>query len=244
MAEIGDNQPPSQIAFVEETAKALSAWMADHPVVQTGEEAGEGKLLHDRAKAALQDLEAERKATGGPFLDRIREINESYKQPKTLLEGVSNELIGRLQAYAKAEERKRQAIAEAARKAAAEAERLAKEAQERQREAVDDASTGIFETDIAKTVAETAATTAAAERAARTAQRAEKDTKVKIGGGFRKALSLRTTESLVVTDACAAVGVVGATTAIQEAILTAAREYRRRFGELPDGVEAIEERGL
>ena len=82
------------------------------------------------------------------------------------------------------------------------------------------------------------------ERQSRFADRTEKDTRVKIGGGFAASVGLRNSEVLQVDDALKAIVVIGVTERIREAILTEARAYRKANGRLPDGVSATTERKL
>jgi hypothetical protein len=82
------------------------------------------------------------------------------------------------------------------------------------------------------------------ERQSRFADRAERDTKVKIGGGFGASVGLRNSETLQVDDALKAIVIIGITDRIREAILTEARAYRKANGRLPDGISAQTERKL
>src|SRR6185312_9538969 len=76
------------------------------------------------------------------------------------------------------------------------------------------------------------------EHAAREAARAERDAHVKIGGGWGRSASLRNKETLVIVHYGRALKAIGPNDKIREAILSAARDYRKEKGNLPDGVEA------
>jgi hypothetical protein len=239
----GHNQPPTQIEFTNETSGALGEWLKTHPVVQTEDEARDGKLLVDRAMGCLGDLEAERDGKVRPLNEQVRQINDTYRSPRTVLERILDELKDRLDAWRKAEEDRRREIADAARAAAEEAERIAREAEEREQEAKDDAQAGV-ETDIgpATTAADLAFTEY--ERATLALARANREIVVRIGGGFNRALSARTKEVLIITDIEKVIAETGWTERVLSAILIEAREYRKQHGRLPNGIISQKERRL
>ena len=247
---LGDNNPPNPIEFATATLNSLSEWMAEHPVVLTDDEAREAKLLIDRAKAALEDVEKERDAKVRPINEQVREINSAYKalhntsgQPGTF-DKILGELKTRLAAFLRAEEQRRQREAEEQRRRLEEAERMAREAEAREAEALANAAAGEIGVDVAAVTNEADSAFKAFERQSRFAERAERDTKVKIGGGFGNAASLRTKETLFLDDPKACLKAVGLTEKVKEALLSAARDYRRLKGELPKGVRAETERAL
>ena len=248
---IGGNNPPSLIDLARETMTAVGKFLADHPVIEHEAEAKAAKFLKDRADDAVKDMEAERDALVRPLREQAEDINARYhpihnanaKKPGSL-DKVIAELRARLTKYTLAEEAKREAIAEAARKAAAEAERIAREAEEREREAAAEAAQGVCDVDFAAVTVEADAAFADFARADRTAARAEKATKVRITGGFRNAVTLKTHEVLSVTDWRAAIEEIGLTSGMQATILTDARAYRKLMGELPAGIAAAQERSI
>jgi hypothetical protein len=242
-AVAGGNNPPDSISLAGETIAALSAWMTDNPVVQTEEESREAKLLLDRAKSSLESMEIERDALVRPLNVQVKAINDRYRQPRTLLEKVRDAIAGRLTAYARRLEHERIAAAEAARRAAEEAERVAREAEAREREAAQEAAQGVC-TDTVAATEEADQAFSRFKKADRQARRAERDTRIRIGGGFGKAASLRTVEILSVTDFKAAIDDIGLTQDIANAILKGARVYRKENGELPSGVAASYERTI
>ena len=251
IATAGHNNPPSPIDFASDTARTLSEWMKDHPVIETEEQARAAKLLCDRAKNSAAEVEAERDRKVRPLNEEVVEINGTYKaihntDPKKpgSLDRVHNELKARISAFLRAEEERRQREAEEARRKQEEAERLAREAEEREREALANAAAGELDVDVATVTAEADTKFAGFQQASRFAARAERDTKVKIGGGFGNAMSLRTAETLVLSDWTAALIAIGITEKIETAILSAARDYRKTNGKLPAGVTSVKDRKI
>jgi hypothetical protein len=241
---IGGNNPPGPIDFANESIAALSDWMKDHPVVESEDDARAAKLLADRAKGSLDTMEAERDRLVRPLNEEVAAINGRYRPIRTALEKVLDALKKRLTAYAKALEAERLRQAEEARRVAEEAEAAAREAEAREREAAEDASQGVCDVDIGAATIAADAAFAAFEKTQRAAERAERDTHVRIAGGFTKALGLRTREILTVTDWKAAIEEIGLTDAIRDAILTGARAYRKEFHELPEGIASEFERAV
>lgn len=238
---IGGNQP-QMTETAREVAEQVNDWLREHPVISDEGMAREAKPLEDRLRLALADLDAERRGKVDPLNAEVTKINDSYRQPRGILEKIREELKSRLTRFALELRRKREAEAEAARKAAEEAERKAREAEAAEAEAVLEAEMGV-ETDILTASDEADAAFAEYAKANRIAQRAERDTNVKIGGGFGRALSIRSKEILTVTNWQSAIMLMGATEDIKEAICKSARAWRKLNGRLPAGVEAqIEEK--
>lgn len=250
-AVMGGNNPPGPLEMAESIMQVLSDWMKDHPVIQTEEEARAAKPLIDRAKAAMDEIEAERDGKVRPLNDQVAEINAEYKavhntdakKPGTFNK-VFNELKARIADYLRKEEAKRLAAAAEARRLQEEAEQQAREAEARELAALSDAAVGEIGVDVAAVTKEADAAFETFERQSRFADRAERDTKVKIGGGFAASVGLRNSEVLQVDDALKAIVVMGTTDRIREAILTEARAYRKANGRLPDGISAATERKL
>ena len=241
---IGHNQPPSQIEFTRETCEALGEWLKENPVVETEEQARSGKLLVDRAANCLKDLEAERNGQVRPLNEEVKRINDHYRTPRNNLEAICNQIKERLLDFIKAEEARRQAILEEKRRQAEEAERRAREAEERERETKEDAKVGVLDSDVAGATIEADAAFAAFTRSERELARAERDTHVKIGGGFNRALSARQKETLIVDDPAAALVEMGFNSDIIEAICKAARAYRKLHGRLPNGIKSDIDRSI
>jgi hypothetical protein len=243
------NNPPSPVEFAQSVIDELATFLANHPVIQSEDEAREAKVYIDRAVAALAEIEIERVRMVAPLNEKVAKINADHKHyheavKKTgLFDKILALLKQRVQAFMMIEEARRKREAEDARKAAEEAEKLAREAEAREREAIDNASQGEI-VDVAEVTAEADKAFTDFRQASRFAQLAERETKVKIGGGFGKSLSIRNKEVLIVKDWAKAIVQVGLTEQITTAILTAARNYRQAYGELPAGIESTQERSL
>lgn len=248
---IGANNPPGPINFASETMTALSAWMADHPVILTEEDARSARLFVDRAKAALEEMESERDAKVRPLNDQVSAINLTYKtlhnsdakKPGTF-DKILSELKARLTKFLQAEEDKRVAAANEARRVAEKAEQAAREAEAKEAEALQNAQVGEVGIDVAEVTKEADQAFDTFQRASRFAQVAERDTRVKVGGGFGPALGLRKKTTLVLDDPKIAFEAIGPTDKINEAILSSARDYKALRGKLPAGVSEVEERVL
>lgn len=243
MMEIGHNQPPSMIDTAGEVTSALNKWMEDHPVIQDGDEAREAKVLIDRAKLCVKDLEAEREGKVKPLNLQVSEINDSYRPSRNLLQKVQQEALRRVTDYLAKEEAKRLKVAEEARKKAEEAERAAREAERLEREAADDARHGV-EVDVAAAAQAADESFADYQRADRAANLAERDSKVRLGGGFTRAMSLRNRETLIIIDIIDAIAEIEITPDIEAAVLKGARAYRTIHGKLPGGIISKIERSV
>lgn len=251
---IGDNHPPGPIEHARETIETLGKWMADHPVIQTDADAREAKLLIDRAKTALESVETERDSKVRPLNEQVSAINAEYKalhNPDGKKSGkwgvydrIFNELKARMEAYLKAEEDKRIEAARIAAEAVRKAEQDARDAEAREREAIENARAGEIGVDVMTATQEADASFKTFEQSRRTLEIAQVDSRFKVGGGFQKPLGLRTSKKLVLNDVEAAIKAIGLTEGIREAVLSSARDYRKLRGALPAGVAEIEERVL
>lgn len=233
---IGHNDPPSAIAFASEAMADLGRFLVDTPVIENSEQAQQGALFVERCRKTLQDVEDARKAEVGPLNERVKTINELYKSARSPLERVLDELRHRLTDYAAREEAKRIHEAEEMRKAAELAEMEARVAEQRERDAKENASCGEI-TDVAERVIEADQAFSTFQKADRAAAVAERNTSVRLPsqlGG--KALSMRTKETLVLISYGKAIKAIGPNDKIRDAILSAARDYRKQKGHLPEGV--------
>lgn len=238
------NNPPSQIEFAKEAMDDLSRFLLDNPVLLTPEQAVEGGLFVERTRKTIQDLEDERKKTVSPLNEQVKSINEQYRTVRDPLDNVLSELRRRLTDHIAREEAARFKAAEEARQIAEAAEMEARRAEAAEQEAKQNATFGEV-TDVAQAIVQADQAFTAFERADRAAQIAERETHVRLPsqlGG--KALSMRTKEELILDDAHAAIQSIGVTEAIHDAILAAARSYRRLKGELPPGVRAEHTRSI
>ena len=250
-AVIGGNSPPSPIDLAKEGMTALSGWLSDHPVIQTDDDARGAKLLIDRCIGNCVEIERERDSLVRPLNEQVSAINAKYKavhntDPKKpgIVDKVLIEAKARGTAYLKRLEQERIAAAEAAEAARAEAERIAREADRLAQEAALDAKQGVCDIDLGAVITQADEAFEAFQKADRIAARAERDTKVRLTGGFGNAMGLRTAEILTVTDWKAAIEDIGLTDTIRDAILTGARAYRKENHELPSGIASDFKRGL
>lgn len=239
----GHNNPPSTIDVAKTVQTTLADYLARQPVIQNETEAREAKGMIDRGKVALDEMETDRDRQVRPLNDRVRTINNTFKSVREPFERVFDEVKARLATFVRAEEIRLQAEADERRRLADEAEQIAREAEAREAEAKEDAAAGVF-TDVGAAVTEADAAFSDFNRATREAARADRDAHVKIGGGFGRSLSLRNKETLTIENAAQCLKAVGLTPKIQEAMLSAARDYRKLKGKLPAGVRSDVERGL
>jgi len=234
---IGHNNPPGMIETASTTMQDISGWMAEHPAI-TEDSAKDAKVFLDRGKLALKDLDDERDGKVRPLNEKVKEVNGLYKAPRIQLETVLSGLSDRLGAFLKEERDKRENAAREAARIAEEAEQRARDAERIEREAIESANAGELGVDIASHVVEADNAFRDFEKADRALAIALKETKVKVGGGFTRAISLRQKETIIVRDAVVAIGQIGLTEDIKEAIIKSARAFRKATGDLPEGVEA------
>ena len=232
----GHNNPPDMTITATEVMKDLSDWMAENPVIQTEESAREGKTYLDRAKLCLKDLDDERDGKVRPLNEQVKEINGYYRSSKEDLSSVVGVLSVRITQFITAERERREEIAREAIRVASEAEIRAREAERVERDSIESANNGELGIDVAANTQTANEAFRDYEKASHQAQIAERDTKVKVGGGFSRAIGLRQKETLQVTDLASALRALGPTEDIKEAIIKSARAYRKLNGKLPDGV--------
>lgn len=248
---IGGNKPPGPIDYAREAMVDLSKFLSDTPVIETAEQASRGGLFVERMRKTLADVEDERDAKVRPLNKTVEDINAEYKavhnvdkkKPGTA-DKLLIELRARLTVYAQAEEDRRLAAAEAVRRVAEEAERVARLAEAKEREAIDNAKLGEC-TDAGTATIEADAAFSRFEKASRAAAVAEKGVPVRIASALGgNALSMRTTETLVIESVNKAIIAMGPTDKIKEAILSSARDYRKQHDKLPDGIRAETSRAI
>lgn len=243
-AKIGGNNAPDAIERSKDTLADISEFIKEEPVISSEEMARRAKSLIDRAKASLEEMDAERDGKVRPLNERVRAINAEYKSPISVLRSALDVARARLNAFINAERERKEAEARAAEE---EAERKIKEAQEAQArlaESADNAAQGEIGVDVIQATAEAERKAAEAQKAIRAAMRADKETNVRIGGGFGRVLTQRSKETLVLTDRIKALTVMEFPANVDEALLTAARNYRKLKGKLPEGVVAETEKSL
>jgi molecular chaperone DnaK len=187
------------------------------------------EVIFDIDANGIMHVTAKDKATG-------KENKITIKSSSGLSEAEINQMVKDAEAHAEEDRKAREA--EEKRRALAEAERLAREAEAKEREAIENARAGDLDADRVGATIEADAAFSRFETASREAARAERDTKVKVGGGFGRAASLRSVEELVIEDAGAAVSAMAGDQDLDDAIRTAARRFRKEWGELPPGITA------
>lgn len=235
LAVLGHNKP-SPADLTRDLDAEIRAFVTEHPVIQDEDEARKAANIVQRAKNTLADLDAERKAKGRPHLDSIHAINTEYHDAMRPINLGKETVEERLTDYAKAEELRRQEIAEKVRLEAIAAQERASQAI---RDAYDaEANAAVGEAvDVVSLKQEAVAAFNDARRADRAFARAERDAgHVRLATGLGRALAPRKHTELSVTDAAAAIGAIGLTEGIAEAILTAARSYKKLKGNYPPGI--------
>lgn len=242
-----DNRPPGPIEGAKEAMTELSAWIREHPVIQSPAEAKDGGAYVERTRIALAEMEEERKVKVDPLNKQLTAINTAYRVVREPLEKLLKELRRRLTDYAAAIEAARIAEAERLRREAEAKERLAREAEAKEQDAIACADVGEC-ADVGGAIEEANASFAQFQKADRAAAIAERNVPVRIGSVMgNKALSMRTTRKLVVLDVVAAakaVIAIGLTDKIRLAILQSAKDFEDAHGELPEGVIETFERSM
>ena len=241
---VGGNQPPNMIGTAVETTAAVSAFLCENPVIEAEEQAREAKLFLDRGRNCISDIETERSGLTKPLNDRVTQINSRYRGPKELLQKVVDELRIRLDRYIRAEETRRNEIARQAKEAAERAELSAREAERAEHDAMERAAVGELGIDVAERAASADAAFTEYQKAERQAALAERETHVKIGGGFRRALGLREREVPFISNIFEAIKALGYTKAIEEGVLKSARAYKKLNGKWPPGITVTTERKI
>ena len=242
MSVIGHNRASPQ-DLADDALSDLGKFLSDHPIIEAGS-IKEGTLFAERVRKTLADMEDARKTETGPLNEQVKEINGRYRTARGPLENLYTTLRIRLTDYTAREEARRIREAEEKRLAAQAAEMEARRAEEAEIEAKQNSSLGEV-VELAERVVEADQAFSEYERANRAAAVAERDTHVRLPsqlGGH--AMSMRTIETLTVDSAVDAVMAIGAHKKITDAILTAARDYRRQHGELPPGVSATYSRSI
>jgi hypothetical protein len=240
---LGHNNPPGPIEAAAASQADLAVYLEENPVIQTEDDARLAKTFIDRSKASLEELEIARKKEVAPLNDRLSRINTQYKSVKQPLSRMCEVLKDRLLRYIQREAKARHKVAQEAREAAAKAERLAREAETKEIEAIENAGVGVI-SDIGAAVVAADIAFGNYAKLERTATIAEREEHVKIAGGFKRAISLRTKERLVLDNWHDALSEMGIGPNVEEAIKSDARAYRKEFGKLPPGVRSVEEQTI
>lgn len=243
LATIGHNKAsPAEIA--SGALDRLRSFLAETPVIETLEQAKAGAQLAASISKTLADIEDDRDALVRPLNQQVRDINAEFKAATSPVAVVVAELKARLTAYAEAEEARRREETIRLYREVFEANARAREAAQRQAEAAANAKVGEVGADWYDATVAADAAAADVARAERAAARAERDTGVRISNGFGKATSLRSREILSIIDPVAAVGELGLSPNVEEAIRKDSAAFRKLKGRLPAGVTSHTERSI
>lgn len=246
-AGIGANNPPGPIDSAKDATAELSAFLQDHPVIQSPADAKAGGAWVERTRIALAEMEDERKVRVEPLNTQLGAINTLYRRVREPLEKTLKELRRRLTDYATAVEAARIAEANRLREEAEAKERAAREAEADEKAAMAGADVGEC-TDVGGTTVAADAAFTDFQKADRAAAIAARNVPVRIGSMMgNKSLSMRTVRKLIVSDAVQAAKAViamGLTDKIKTAILQSAKDFEDVHGELPAGVVETFERSM
>ena len=254
-AVMGHNQPPSIIDRAKEAMNELSLWLKSHPVITNPEEAKEAGGWQQRTMITLKEARSERDTQTSPLNAALKKIRDAYDLVREksgsnrggALQVAYDELKRRELDYIETERRRREAIAEAARQAAAEAERIAREAEAREREAIDDAKQGA-EADVGGAIENANAAFKDFKKLDRAAQVAQRDANVRIPsvmGG--KSIAPKRLRRLLIADvnaASLALLAMGLDDETKAVLVKRAKLFEEAYGELPPGVTEDWERSL
>lgn len=243
LALIGHNSGTPAISDADRAVTDIGAFLAENPSIDAEPTAQSAAKLVKAAKAAAKAIKAERDTRLAPLNEQVASVRDEYRAPETTLGKLVDRLSALLTAFSRAEEAKRAEAAAEARRRADEAEKAARDAEAREREAAENANLGEV-VDVAASTAQADAAFAQRQRRERAARAAEKAVPVRLASDETRALSLRSVEILSVTDAAAALHAIGMTQKIEDALLSAAREHRKTWGELPPGIASRIERKI
>jgi hypothetical protein len=242
---LGGNGPPNDaIDGARDSCRLIKTWLRNNPAVVNESDAYAANEVLVIAENTLAALKGARDAECTPLRKIWEEARARWATPIESVDGLKTEVTGRLQPYMLAEEDRRKAEAAEARRIAAEAEAAAREAERMEAEARQNASLGEF-VDVVQASEDADQAFGDYRHAHRAAVIAEKSVPVRLKSRFdTKATKLRTKRTLVVDDVPKALDAIGITDRIMEAILMEARQFKKDFGTLPDGISEVEERGL
>lgn len=239
---MNSNSDIAAIHAAEDTLNAINDWMKDHPVIEDEDMARAGKAMLDRGILARDDMTAERRSKVDPLNAQVESINVQYRGPVASVRQVLEVLDERLRAFMRAEEMKRLEAARQARILAEQKEKEAREAEAREKEQLANADAGELDVDVVQVIQQADDAFSEYKTAERAANIAERDAKVRIGGGFRRAIGLKKKEVLVLVDVIECLEDLGSIPeGVEAELLKAARAYRKVNKKLPRGIEAREE---
>lgn len=241
---IGGNNPPGPLQSAKDAMTELGAFLKETPVITSPEEAKQGGTWLERTRISLGALEDERKEKVTPLNEELSTINGLYRAVREPLEKALKTLRQRMTDYATAVEAARIAEAERLRKEAEAKEAAARAAEQAEQDAIACADVGEC-SDVGAAIQQADDSFRDYRKADKAAAIAERGVPVRVGstmGG--RAMSMRTTEVLKVSDAHAAIKAMGITPEIELAIVASARKFRKAHDELPAGVVAEFQRSM
>lgn len=230
----------SPLEIAAEQTEILAKWLADHPVIQSEEEAREAKIVYDRGYNAKADLEAVKEKEVTPLHTAWQNGLAKYRQPVASITTAVKSVWDRMQDWLKKEQDRKIDEAEAARKAAFVAEMAARQVEAAEREAKENASQGEVGVDVVAATAQADSAFADYKHADRDAARAMQATEVRVSGGIGRAIGIRREKVLILDDGAKALAALGVTEDIRTAILKSARAYKKLNNKWPDGVHEEE----
>jgi hypothetical protein len=243
-AVVTDPVSPTPLQFAKTAMDMMARFLNDNPIIGDEAAARAAKGHVDTARGLLAGLETERDGKVRPLNKQVDEINGTYKAVTAPFKKVLADISKRLTDYALALEAEHERVAAEARRKAEEAIAAAREAERIEQEARDNAAQGEFDTNLAEHTVAADEAFRVAQRANRQAAVAERETKVKIGGGTGRSLGLRTQINLTLDDPIKAIVAMGVSEKTRESILSDARAYRKLNGAWPAGVTATTDRSV
>lgn len=237
--------PKSAIDGARDIWALAQAFIEDTPVVEDEATALKANEMLSIVKGSFDAVEKARDEVAKPLYTAWMDARNGFAPALSNLNILKTTIGNRLTVFMKAEEARRAREAEALRQEALKKEEAAREAERIEREAVEDANLGEVGVNVAGATAQADAAFQDFEKTAREAALAEKNETVRMRSRFApRATSLRNVEVLSVTNINNAISALWPNDKILEAVLSAAREYRKQSGKLPDGVDAEVERRL
>lgn len=243
MTEIGHNRPPDMTETLGQVTDDIGTWLSENPVIQDDKQAKEAKVLLDRGKLGIQDAEAERDSKVRPLNEQVKAVNEYYKRPKEILQKILVEVGNRLSTFIRAEEAKRIAAAEQARREAEAAKAAALQAEQVEQEMLANSAAGELGGNVATATKDADEAFRTHAKATHQAAIKEREIPVKIKG-LTRASGLVTKETAVVHDGILAIQTMGMDDDISEAILRSARAYKRLHNRWPAGIHVTTRREI
>ena len=240
-AGIGDNIPPEPIneafdalqARTSELVDAANAWLNDCPTILTEDQAGRASDFVSQLTKQIKAVEDERKKQKQPHVDAAKAVDNTFRPLTTMLDTAKQLLRPVLTRWLQKKEQERQ---EAERAAAAEAERLRKEAEEAARKAEEAKGNVVGATIAAEQAKEDA------EEADKQAQQVSRS-RVGIKGDYsERSRGLRTVKRAEITDLDKALNHYKTREEVRDLIIRLASADARAGAKRIPGIKIVEER--